>query len=332
MTQLTAELAYRVIEEGPRSGLRANESHVTLATGPVLFAVDDHGRHLLVPAASESDVQEDRSSRGVQLRARAIGPTHSGARPYIDVVCMQPGLAKVFATFTDDLLSELERQPEKPHHVVPSVLRRWRELLRPGVRPGLSEEKLVGLLGELQVLHELARLDAAGALNSWQGWAGEEWDFLGGSSALEVKSTTKSEGRGFWVHGAGQLNTSAGTDLVVHFRRYGRDDAGGTSVGDALADLTSLGVDDATVRARLAHVGWSPAGNGGEARYGLLESFSWRVDHGFPRIVPDSFVGGAVPERVESLRYWVDLQKPPPAPLLQAEFEGHLTRLAAACR
>jgi len=320
-------MAYRVIEEEAGAGLRASESHVAVASGPVLFALDGQGRHLLVPVGDESDVPVDRTGRGVQVRSRLIGAQAEDSRPYIDVACMNAQLNGVFATFVDDVLSELEERPTESHRVLPVVLQRWRELLRPGPRSEFTEEKLVGLIGELQLLRQLAESDAPAALECWRGWEGERWDFSQGETAVEVKGTTEPGGRGFWVHGVDQLDTGDGSDLVLHFRRYIADDEGGMGVTDVLADLAGMGVDDAVVRARLAHLGWNPPVDEPQPRYTLIEAVSWRVDADFPRIVASSFTGGAVPTGVERVTYRLELAQPPPVPLTGAEFDNHLARL-----
>lgn len=327
---LSAELAYRIIEEGNVDVLRADPSGVDVKEGPVMFAVDQAGRHLLIPVTSEEEVPVDLSGRGVQIRARPIGKTAEAARSHIDVVCMAPQLNGVFATFVEDLLRELEPRPSDARVVVPDVLHRWRELLRPVPRSDFTEEKLVGLIAELQLLVELCGIDSGAALDSWRGWEGEKWDFISGNQAVEVKGTTESDARGFWIHGLDQLDTSDGTNLVLHFRRYIPDDDGGTGVSDLLSELADIGVDDAAVRARIARLGWLPPADGAQARYSLVEQVSWSVDETFPRIVPASFTNETTLGRISHLTYWLDLSQPPPVPMTSGAFDTHLRGLVGA--
>lgn len=331
MPELSAEYAFRLIEEQEVQGLRASESHVELSAGRVLFAVDQVGRHLLVPVRSVEDIAEDLHGRAIQIRRRLIGSTESDAIPYLDLICSQRVLAPKFATFIDDLLGQLEGHPTRPHDVVTAVLGRWRDLMHRGSNTGMSEDRLVGLFGELHVLAKMAEADPHAALECWTGWAGDRWDFRSSTMAAEVKATSRHEDRGFWVHGAEQLDTREGVELVVHLRRYRRDEEG-SSITDVLAELASRGVDHTTVRTRLAQVGWQPSDPTIASRYSVAEQWTWRVDDSFPSVVADSFVGGAVPERVSSIRYWVDLRQPPPAPMQESEFDTHLSRMVAECR
>jgi len=323
-----AATAFELIrQKGVDDALRAVDSPVTLAGGRVLFALDHEGHHLLVPVASPDDVAEDRTSAGVQLRARSVG--HGGTTDhYIDVVCLRGPLVGVFTTFVDHLLAELSERPEYPERVVSAVLRHWRELLRPDRRATLSEARLVGLIGELQTLRVLAELDPTSALASWQGWRGHHWDFHAGSCAVEVKATTAPEGRVMRMHGLEQLDPSGGIGLVLHFRRYARDHAG-SGVADLVADLALAGVDDLEVRRRLAHLGWDPH-DIPHARYSLVEECSWQVGDTFPRLVAASLVEGALPSQVTRLEYGLDLSGSDPPVLLPEAYRAHLVRLVTA--
>jgi hypothetical protein len=109
--------------------------------------------------------------------------------------------------------------------------------------------------------------------------------------------------------------------------RFIADQEGGVGVPELLADLVSVGVDDATVRARLTHLGWMPPQDEPQSRYTVVESLAWPVDDAFPRIVAGSFKAGTVPDKIGQVVYWVDLSQPPPMPLSTQEFETHLTRL-----
>lgn len=321
-----SELAYQLLEQAqPASGLWANESEVTVAAGDVLHAVDETGRHLLIPVAHPDDIPQDRSGAAVHLRARDVGTGRAGTRTYLDVVCLQRPLARVFATFVDDLLRELAQHPEHAERVTVEVVRRWRQLFRRRGPGGLSEERVVGLIGELQLLLDLAQRNPEEALQAWRGWAGEVWDFVRSGTALELKTTTRPEGRRFWVHGIHQLDTADGTDLAVQFRRYVRDPSEGAGIADLVAELSAAGVDDIELRRRLTHIGWTADGDT-EARYSLVEVCAWRVDDDFPRIVTDSLVAG-VPEGVDDLRYLVELAAPPPSPLTAPEVTDILEEL-----
>lgn len=78
----------------------------------------------------------------------------------------------------------------------------------------LSDERQVGLIGELCLLHAVIRDWGKKGFAAWVGPAGERHDFRFGTSEVEVKATT-SAARKHRIHGAGQLEASPGRTLYV---------------------------------------------------------------------------------------------------------------------
>jgi len=78
----------------------------------------------------------------------------------------------------------------------------------------LSDERQVGLIGELCVLHAVIRDWGKTGFSAWVGPAGERHDFRFGATEIEVKATA-SASRKHRIHGAGQLEASPGRTLYV---------------------------------------------------------------------------------------------------------------------
>lgn len=128
-------------------------------------------------------------------------------------------------------------------------------------RRRLTEEKEIGLIGELLVLrHAVEATDETTAIGSWLGPLAEEHDFAFADFDAEVK-TTKSESRTHLIGSDTQLEPSPGRPLhlvSVQVTRAGNADAGFT-LPTLIGELRSL--LDQTLRtfdAALEGLGWHP--------------------------------------------------------------------------
>ena len=112
----------------------------------------------------------------------------------------------------------------------------------------MSEEKAIGLYGELLVLREL--LDKkSGSASSWIGASGESHDFRLGAVELEVKTTTANV-RVHKIHGLNQLCPTPGHALQVISIRIGSPGSGtGQTVNDLVALIrTKLCADESSLK------------------------------------------------------------------------------------
>ena len=133
----------------------------------------------------------------------------------------------------------------------------YRELLL--VRGRLSEEKVLGLIGELLLLkHLLGTIDEATAVNAWVGPQSEEHDFVLDDLDVEVK-TTLSERRSHVIGSETQLQRSPARPLwliSIQLTRGGAASSGET-LGDVVAGMSSMLTTGLTpTNTRLERIGW----------------------------------------------------------------------------
>lgn len=96
----------------------------------------------------------------------------------------------------------------------------------------MTREKVVGLFGEIWVLHSLISQQLA-TWNCWTGAERQTHDFRIGSVDLEVKTTTANVRRHV-IHGLNQLSCAPGRSLYLISIRLG---SGGTNAGESLNGL-----------------------------------------------------------------------------------------------
>jgi hypothetical protein len=292
----------------PPGQYRVLPTSVEAGSGTILYALDPGGRfHVFIPVAERTPFHADTRSAGVHLERRKLQDTrHQPA--FLDLACQKVHLRDVFVHLAEDVLNEIAQEPHKPEAVCKRVMSRWRELLdreAPGV---MSQEALLGLYGELWILRRIVRINAD-ALRSWTGPLGAVHDFRSQGGALEIKTTLAREGWRFEIHGVLQLAAIDG--IPLYFAALSVDSAAphGESVPEVVDAIVDAGVDTLELFTKLSRLGYDARDSAyyRDTKYSVQEMRFFLVDAEFPRIVPEVFVSGALPERVERLRYTVDL-------------------------
>lgn len=183
-------------------------------------------------------------------------------------------------------------------------------------KPLLSEDKIVGLIGELTVFeHLVGAIGAESALEAWLGPEGEEHDFGIAETDLEVKTTT-SEKRVHVISGIDQLKPRDGVPLWVLSLQVTRTGQGeGRSLDDMCMKALSLAeAYGREVKSALKNAGWSTEDLGlYSVRYGLRSvPRAYLVDDDFPSMTSER-IAQVVPhfELVGDVRYRVDVSALP---------------------
>jgi len=293
---------------GDASGLQIRDSDIEVDAGHVAHAINHSGmRTLLVPLTEEQTVREDAASRGVVLAEREF-IDGDVSRRFAMLRCELPTLDEQFGVLCDEVLSALAASPDDPGTTCAGVLERWRELLGPRNERLLGESQLMGLLGELRFLERLAQ-ETPDALTLWTGPTGSRFDFMAGSSAVEVKATASRERFTVGIHGLLQLEPPSGGGLYLWAQRYERVPDGSESVPDSVRRLEALGLSNHDLLEKLAGVGYmmADADAYGAVRFEALDDRSFAVIDRFPRLVRASLADSSLADRLLAVSYSIDL-------------------------
>lgn len=180
-------------------------------------------------------------------------------------------------------------------------------------RPQISEEKQIGLFGELLLFCRLLdAFDEFTVLDWWLGPLAEERDYAFPTFDAEVKTTLR-ESRAHVIHGAGQLEPSPGRALWLVSVQVTR--AGGDPNGIGLPGLVNeirqrlTGTRERFV-SHLTSQGWDDDDSLMYPTKYVLRSMpaAYLVDDEFPAVTPDR-LRATVPhsELVSDVTYRVDL-------------------------
>lgn len=166
-----------------------------------------------------------------------------------------------------------------------------------------SEKMVYALIGEMMVYHYLLH---QGLNYTWTGADKKRIDFVNGVEDIEVKSTTKRNGEEITVHGVFQMMLCDDAKLNVLFCRL-EENPGGKSINNLIDILVADGCDRNYLEKVVADCGFVDGSSDRNIPYMLLEARKYQVNEKFPKIIPQTFVGGEIPLGISNLQYTVNL-------------------------
>ena len=299
--------------EREASGIAVVPTGVTVRAGEVLAGVDsENRRHLLIPLGPGEAART--STRGQAVHIARVA--HNG-QSYLTVFCLLPNLHGVFTQFCGELLFSIH-DAGSPAREAMEAYERWRTLFSDAsLGRGLTDEALIGLIGEMLVVEMCLVAGCPGDLDYWVGPFGAVHDLRTVGQALEVKTTLSREGCIVPISSIDQLTQPSEAALhLVHLRL--EPDPAGLNLESLVKRLVEAGASLSEIARRLMELGGSidelDQYTGRRFRQTSLRFYD--VDgFAFPRITRASFESGDLPPGTLHLRYSIDLTNEPPCPL-----------------
>jgi len=288
----------------------------------ILVAIDAADeKHLLVPI-SDSKVAEDHSSPGVVLSKRILTIDNAN-KDFADLHCRIPSLDLVFERLIEDVLSRIELESAQPAEACRQALDDWRTLLRTAT-DGPSREKIIGLVGELEVLRILAGHSPAAALDAWRGPSQSVHDFVRNGEELEVKTTTSVAGNTISVSNIDQLDPGLVETLHLVVVHAIANEGSGT-MDDRIDHLIAMGVPRGELLRKVDDAGYVyESGTRIDDRYEIRSVRAWCVNDGFPGLRAAE-IGAERMKGVSKVKYDLNLDSAPD-PLSANDFGNLISR------
>ncbi|QKZ21259.1 PD-(D/E)XK motif protein [Streptomyces chartreusis] len=315
-----AEEHWAALEAAPTSGerhLRVSQLPVVTEQGALVAAVDHHGfRHVLIPVHSRLKIRPGLDGPVLHLRKRPLEDEET-YQTYADLACLRADLNDLFTELCADILDAISKLPDHPVKALYQVLDRWKALFQ-AQSAVLGPEQLAGLFGELLLLYRLLQLDSS-AHRLWRGPTGHRHDFTTGSLAVEVKTSTKGEGRRARIHGLDQLDAPDDGFLCLAWFRLHRATEGSSGIGflDLLEQTLRSCDDESSLLELLAQAGYQSvdAMRYRDVRFVIDEERWYEVAPDFPALTTRALVAAGVPISVLDVEYTVNLSGVTPAPM-----------------
>jgi hypothetical protein len=136
---------------------------------------------------------------------------------------------------------------------------------------------------------------------SWVGPFGGSVDFSCKDGSYEVKSTVNRYGSQITINSQYQLKAN-----YLLFYRFEPDEFG-ISIQDMVTKLVKLGVEESEIERALEKLKYSIGSEVRTKSYRLQEVMKYEIDENFPKIVPESFIDGQLPNHISGLVYKINL-------------------------
>jgi hypothetical protein len=146
------------------------------------------------------------------LQEICLNITERDKKFYLEIYTENEELFKEFYHFMLVFADKVQIDKINPYDAFYTNINRWKELI--SQKTLLSQEKLLGLIGELWLLKRLIEKLGVKSLTSWVGPFGEAHDFRLNNNEIEVKST-RGEKREHIINGANQLTASPNKSLYL---------------------------------------------------------------------------------------------------------------------
>jgi hypothetical protein len=297
--------------------------------GPARYAIGARGEpRLLIPCFAGSQKRNLGATPKLDVSVTRYMLAGKQA-PFIDVMCSDRNLDSVFTELVREILARLA-SGSSPEDATEGTISDFRELLIADARGEASRAAIVGLLGELHILKKLSRKEHD-AVRAWTGPFELRHDFRRMLLALEVKTSSRSDATRIVISGSDQLLPPAGGRLALVHLRIEQADAGELCVEAAFDELTSMGADHALLLRGLSELGCADPRDSSWNRlsFSIQGCDAYRVEDGFPRIVPDHFPDARFPDGISRLEYEVDLGHAGDFRMTDAEFDDYLGEFLA---
>lgn len=280
---------------------------VATVVGPIRLALGPNGEaRLLLPLAAFDDVVGVEAAGALAVTTASFMQDGRALR-FLDLTCLASELEQVFGEVVDEIVSRVDAG-QRCIDATRTTLNDFRTLLAPAIPNLVDRARVAGLVGELVVLNRLLDLSSS-AWRSWRGPLGDRHDFRVGDASLEVKASLRADATSITINGLEQLAPPSGGRLnLVHMAL--EPVSGGLLTVRRLGERALAMADDpGGLRDILVKVGCpsvdADAWNSDAFR---IESEAvYRVEAGFPRIVPSVFDSGRAPDGVDDVTYRINL-------------------------
>lgn len=189
--------------------------------------------------------------------------------------------------------------------------RAWKELL--GNRN--VDPRIYDTLGELCVLKYLV---SQGEEAKWNGPEGASYDIETINKFVEVKSSINRDKKEVTISNQFQL-FPPDKPLNLVLCRFEPSILNGLSIDGLLSDFQQLGYNVEELNAKLEFLGFEKNMSSRKKTFIMHEMLLYSIDDSFPRITPQSFVNGSLPEGITKIQYTVDLSNRIPITLIKEE-------------
>lgn len=204
----------------------------------------------------------------------------------------------VFTIIAYDIINCLQNQKDSENYVMSLKKRidKWKNFFKDPVNHRLSEEHVIGLLGELWTIKTIHEQSLERISELWNGPIHSSQDFQGNDISIEVKTSSSNKLEAVHISSEMQLDNSDKEALFLIVYRVERNDGCGWSLPELINHLRRLMSDFQLIRfnANLLCLGYRDEDEYlyDKKKYSFKEYKVYQVQENFPRITVSNLPKG----------------------------------------
>lgn len=260
-----------------------------------------------IPETEKEKIESFAEPQGLTIRISEPIVKHPGY-----VACILQATASdlndVFTFVAQDVLEELSRQREDETYVKTLIARinKWKQFFKNGPNNLLSDEKVLGLVGELSFIRDSLDHGLFDLVDNWNGPVRAAQDFQGKTFAVEVKATSAKELEYVHISSEAQLDNSGKDVFILAAYKVKKESQSGISLPDLVTLIAEQLKEKQKGRffASLLCLGFSmESADLYPERFSIEERRFYNVLTGFPRIIRAD-----LPNGISDVYYGLHLQ------------------------
>lgn len=213
----------------------------------------------------------------------------------------------VFTIVVMDILRVLSIQKQSADYIkaLKQRIAKWKDFFKKPANKKLSEEMVVGLWGELQLIYQMHNSGISIISDLWNGPIKSAQDFQGKDVAIEVKTTTSNSLEYVNISSEMQLDDEGRKGLFLAAYRLERNDANGETLSQLIEKISVNLTEQQQKRfyAALLCLGYDPGDSGLYNKgYVVKELKCYQIKDGFPRLLRCD-----MPQGVHDIKYSISL-------------------------
>ena len=179
---------FKTITKGEKISARILDLDIKINTKVFVFSEENDVYSCLLPTKdSKTKLPE---LKGLKIRYEPFITAGTETKEYILIECSISVYLSYYIQILKEIIFEFDNSDIEMAKCVFKVISKWRHFLAEPSSRILSEEEIVGLIGELMFLYKISEKYNDKAVEYWQAERGEE-DFINENQIIEVKSTLK---------------------------------------------------------------------------------------------------------------------------------------------
>ena len=188
-----------------------------------IYGFIDHKDIVHILIRCDESIFEGENRKGISITLKNIDTHDRGSFNVLDFSCKRNDFKNNFILIINEIIEESIKS-NKLFESVKSIINKWFYFLQKPKQEQLSENEIIGLIGELLSIKDLNEfITMETVIESWVGPLKIKRDFIFKNTEIEIKTSSTKKGHVHTVHGFDQLSALKDGQVYVYSWNISKD-------------------------------------------------------------------------------------------------------------